>query len=80
MIIDTLVIVICLAVDTSRIERKPDPVPLDWKQMELQLDSSMQKAVECADKKFRNEIERITDTSDIRAIVDKLKRDRKKRP
>lgn len=80
MIIDTLVIVVCLTVDTPRVEQKPDPVPLDWKQMELQLDSAMQKAVECADKKFRKEIERITDTSDIRAIVDKLKRDRKKRP
>ena len=79
MIIDTLIIVICLAVDTPRVERKPDPVPLDWKQMELQFDSAMQKAAECADKKFRKEIERITDTSDIRSIVDKLKRSIRKR-
>lgn len=80
MIIDTLIIVVCLAVDTPRVERKPDPVLLDWKQMELQLDSAMKEAAKCADKKFRREIERITDTSDIRAIVDKLKRDRRKRP
>lgn len=80
MIIDTLVIVVCLSVDTPRVERKPYPVPLDWKQMELQLDSAIQEAVKSADKKYRKEIERITDTSDIRDIVDKLKRDRRKRP